>query len=75
LAPGSAARLLAELPAELTDALRAAAAAADIEQIEALMWKVEGRSAELGAWLQAAVSRFDYPSILGAIDDDRKASA
>jgi len=68
LTPGGAARLVAELPADLQEALHSAAVAADLEQIEALMWKVEGRSSELGAWLKSAAFRYDYPSIIDAID-------
>jgi CheY-like chemotaxis protein/anti-sigma regulatory factor (Ser/Thr protein kinase) len=62
--------MLVELPAELRKELRDALENLDNERIAAVIRQVEIIDAELGSTLTSLAEYFNYPAILGALDED-----
>jgi CheY-like chemotaxis protein len=63
--------VLALLPADTRSALREAALSLDGEQVTAIIARIEGIDAALAGSLSDLVNRFDYQTILDALDQGR----
>ena len=66
-APGLTRESLAALPAELREALEAAAVRARHDRLLALAGQVAALDAECGAQLRKIITRFDYAALLRAL--------
>jgi two-component system sensor histidine kinase/response regulator len=76
LPPGSATKIerasLAALPADLLDAMRRAAVAADLDRLLELIARVEPRDAALARSLRQLMERFDYKRLLQLLQPETK---